>query len=731
MGDDVFQKVMDAKIRESMRLERRGSETRERSGSAAESEDEQVDDIDEEAVLKVLEGSEFFGGDEALPFRKFIFGRMTKVVFPNGEAIYNQGDEGDDAVILGSGSCLVEVGGTRVGEIPTGGLIGEAVVMGIATHRTATVRCVGEVVAYTLTRAAVLAAFEKFPAAEERVLKLAGIRAGVRQALAATEKKEETVKTGTKSGPKHRKTSLGDFRVGYSMTLPAAGGGARRNSRIGDEFDARRISGRPGDAGLFDKVQTIAGTSHHGRRRRISTRDVTYNSERGEEQPDSSEHPAKAKGIVTSNVHDGSRSGTRHTLAAGNANSTKRVSQACKKRSSSPACTHSRQSSKGTAKTVSDSSGEGFSDEDDGLGQGLSNSDDEKKPVEKAAVRPQAVARVPTISVLRRATQDLTNLGDGDNHEEDAKCAEECLDTAEQIDRHDASQETQTLCVQPLESARAEPDGDNTANSLFIPSNEQSRQRAGSVDLSEIFRSQEIVDKDEKVSDSDSCDGVAFATTKKTAHLEWASRRLDAIKAAPLRRGRRLAARDRLVPLLPPDCGYTVPSIRVAPHMDDHCSRRHCDERALEAELERVQQQLRGLEQSLVLKRADQQIQDQGDGRERSEKVRFAAGDGSKKEVEARIASDSVYGSYRAGQRITRNRLLVGTGSKARNEKPVNSTHSSLHPLQVQPWRLRLRKAKGVYGPPVWFADGASSVLPAAVPGFNPASGDIFAPLYE
>jgi len=100
------------------------------------------------------------------------------------------GDEGDDAVILGSGSCLVEVNGTRVGQILPGGFIGEAVVLGTATHRTATVRCSGEVIAYKLKRAAVLLAFEKYPAAEERVQKIAGLRAGVRQALAATNQKE-------------------------------------------------------------------------------------------------------------------------------------------------------------------------------------------------------------------------------------------------------------------------------------------------------------------------------------------------------------------------------------------------------------------------------------------------------------------------------------------------------------------------------------------------------------
>jgi len=145
-------------------------------------------------------------------------------------------------------------------------------------------------------------------------------------------------------------------------------------------------------------------------------------------------------------------------------------------------------------------------------------------------------------------------------------------------------------------------------------------------------------------------------TVKEAAHLEWARRRFDAIKAAPMRRWRRLAAKDGLVPLVPPESGYSAPSVKVAPQVRRTITRRQ-DERELDAELDQLREQLKSVDESLLSRRADRQ--------------------------QVPIAVD-------------------GTDSSIKLPRP-----------QVQPWRLRLRRAKGVYGSPVWFAEGASSILPS------------------
>jgi len=88
---------------------------------------------------------------------------LEKKIYFDGIAILKEGDEGDFAIIIQRGKALVEVGGVRVGEVKEGSLIGESVLVGSTARRTATVRALGVVSAFSLPRAVVMAAFQEFP----------------------------------------------------------------------------------------------------------------------------------------------------------------------------------------------------------------------------------------------------------------------------------------------------------------------------------------------------------------------------------------------------------------------------------------------------------------------------------------------------------------------------------------------------------------------------------------
>jgi len=102
-------------------------------------------------------------------FCDFLVRGMKQTIFFAEQVLLKEGDDGDFAIIIQRGSAFVEVSGVRVREVKEGGLIGEAVLVGNAVQRTATVRAQGCVHACTLARSVVLEAFGEFPGEKKRV----------------------------------------------------------------------------------------------------------------------------------------------------------------------------------------------------------------------------------------------------------------------------------------------------------------------------------------------------------------------------------------------------------------------------------------------------------------------------------------------------------------------------------------------------------------------------------
>lgn len=147
---------------------------------------EQIDEIDEEEermIGKLLEKN-FENADPA--FILAVQEVLGKKNYEDNEVILQQGADGDYAIMVGTGSGTVEVNGTKVGEVNPGSFVGEALLLGKASKRTATVRAVGQVRAYTLSEVAMKTIFTDFPKERERMINLAELRASTNKALAGS-----------------------------------------------------------------------------------------------------------------------------------------------------------------------------------------------------------------------------------------------------------------------------------------------------------------------------------------------------------------------------------------------------------------------------------------------------------------------------------------------------------------------------------------------------------------
>lgn len=142
-------------------------------------------DEEEERVIGELLEKNFENSDPA--FILAVQEVLGKKIYEDGEVILQQGADGDYAILMGAGSSgTVEVNSTKVGEVKAGSFVGETLLLGKSMKRTATVRAVGQVTAYTLSEAAMKMIFEDFPKEKERMINLAELRASTNKALAGS-----------------------------------------------------------------------------------------------------------------------------------------------------------------------------------------------------------------------------------------------------------------------------------------------------------------------------------------------------------------------------------------------------------------------------------------------------------------------------------------------------------------------------------------------------------------
>ncbi|CAK9040398.1 unnamed protein product [Durusdinium trenchii] len=152
-------------------------------------EDLQAPDDDEERVIMDTLEKRFEGADDE--FLDCLRDILEKRVFSEDEVILAQGDDGTFAILIASGCCTVEVNGTKVGEVQAGGLIGEAVLLGQASKRTATVRAVGQVVGFAIDQQEIGQIFMDFPEEKQRMLQLATLRTQTNKVLVGKDSKED------------------------------------------------------------------------------------------------------------------------------------------------------------------------------------------------------------------------------------------------------------------------------------------------------------------------------------------------------------------------------------------------------------------------------------------------------------------------------------------------------------------------------------------------------------
>jgi len=256
----------------------------------------------EEAIFKEVLDKYFVGCDPK--FCDFLVRGMEKTVYFADQVMLREGDEGDFAIILQRGSAVVEVGGVRVGEVKEGGLIGEAVLLGNAAQRTATVRAVGFVSAFTLDQSVVLAALAEFPEEKDRIAATMSVREQANKVLTGSRPSElqgndkgvysresaqrrtvshTNVPSPRKSSKHHRKSSK---ETRKSSKEPAddrrSRGKSFRNVLSGDSKEVSDSIYADSHAGFAHSERSEGGESHGERAR--SKGDQTIHGERASER---------------------------------------------------------------------------------------------------------------------------------------------------------------------------------------------------------------------------------------------------------------------------------------------------------------------------------------------------------------------------------------------------------------------------------------------------------------
>jgi len=129
-----------------------------------------INSPDEKTVTKRSFGwdSGYFAGSSSA-FLERLSLELEKRVFLDGQVLLREGEEGSIALLLHNGSGIVEVGGTRVGEVKSGDFVGEVVLLGFSAAYTATIKAVGLVSAFAIQRDKMREVIEEFPDERDRL----------------------------------------------------------------------------------------------------------------------------------------------------------------------------------------------------------------------------------------------------------------------------------------------------------------------------------------------------------------------------------------------------------------------------------------------------------------------------------------------------------------------------------------------------------------------------------
>jgi len=133
-------------------------------------------------LVEMMKTSELFS-ESSGEFLRLLTKHMQAVDYVVGQILFREGEDGDFAVFVESGECLVEVGGTRVGEVRSGGIVGEAAAFHVTPKRSATVTAQSPVRAHIMPSKLVTITKDIFPQEMARLKEIAHRREGVRQCL--------------------------------------------------------------------------------------------------------------------------------------------------------------------------------------------------------------------------------------------------------------------------------------------------------------------------------------------------------------------------------------------------------------------------------------------------------------------------------------------------------------------------------------------------------------------
>jgi CRP-like cAMP-binding protein len=214
--------------------------------------DEHVTESEIKAAAVCLQEDTIFKESDPR-FLDYVAAGMKKAIFFPDQVILLEGEEGDYAVLIQRGEATVEVGDVRVGEVRAGGLLGEGVLLGKTAKRTATVRAVGLVSAFTIAQAMILDAFEEFPAERERLEHLQKLRNQTNKALTGNDEDPSVQSDAAAVKKDDSKADLSASAVRRHSVRP--GGpvhhqGARRSSRL--------VGGNPPSSHRFSALGAAA-----------------------------------------------------------------------------------------------------------------------------------------------------------------------------------------------------------------------------------------------------------------------------------------------------------------------------------------------------------------------------------------------------------------------------------------------------------------------------------------